>query len=173
MTTGRTGRRRWLGIALLVSLGLNLAVLGIAGGAWLRGSTGHGPGPDRPAMVRDIGFGPWARALTRADHAALRQSFEVERPRMREVWRAARADREALLALLRAEPLDLAAANEVFDPIDTRNRDRLDMGQRMIREHILAMSAPERAAFADRMEEATRHGPRRENRERERSGATD
>jgi Heavy-metal resistance len=51
---------RWMRVALVLSLAVNLLVAGMAVGVALRG------GPPETA-VRDLGFGPFAAALSPAD----------------------------------------------------------------------------------------------------------
>lgn len=159
---------RWLRVALVMSLALNLAVAGVLAGAWLRHA-----GPERweprdpgrhtsaPARDRDPGIGPWGRALSATDRAALRDAFEGERGRLLEGVRADRADRAALAAVLRADPLDVAAMDAITDRMQARADDRLAVGQRLVRAHVIALPAAERAALADRLEASlTRRRPR-------------
>lgn len=149
----RPRRLRWL---LVVSLTLNLLVVGVAAGIALRHAGGGMPHPPR-----SIGFGPWTGGLDRADLKALREAFGATGRDFRTEWRAERADREALLAALRADPLDLAGLDAATARMNARAAERMDLGQRLIRDHILAMTPAERRAFADRLEAA---------RKRDRSG---
>ena len=139
--------RRWVKVVLGLSLALNLAVLGMGIGAALRFAD-----PDRRVVVRDVGFGPWSAALDRDDRAALHKRFLAERGRLSEGWRADRADRAALVAVLRADPLDLAALDALTARIAARGQERVDLGQAMIRAHILGMTSAQRVAFAGRLE---------------------
>jgi uncharacterized membrane protein len=138
--------RPWVKVLLGVSLALNLAVLGVGIGAALRFAD-----PDRRVVVRDVGFGPWSAALDRDDRAALHKRFLTERGRLSEGWRADRADRAALVAVLRADPLDLAALDALTARIAARGQDRVELGQALIRAHIVDMTPAQRAAFADRL----------------------
>jgi hypothetical protein len=63
-----------------------------------------------------------------------------------------RADVEDLLATLRADPFDPAAAEAALAAITRRATDRLDLGRELMADRILAMSDAERLAFADRLE---------------------
>ena len=58
---------RGVKIALAVSVALNLAVAGLAVGAWL------GDGPHK-GMPRDMSFGPFSEALDDADRRAIRRA---------------------------------------------------------------------------------------------------
>ncbi len=148
-TPPRTPPGRGLKIALVVSVALNLLVAGMIGGAFLRG------GPDR-----DLGFGPFAEALTEDDHRALRQEFMARAPDMREMRRSQRAAMRDLLSALRAEPFDPAALEMAMAAAASRMGDRLRIGQEILVRHLAAMSPADRAAFADRLEAAAARGPR-------------
>jgi hypothetical protein len=63
-----------------------------------------------------------------------------------------RAELAALLATLRAEPFDPAATETALGAIARRTTDRLDLGSELLADRILAMTAAERLAFADRLE---------------------
>ena len=158
--TGMAGRYRRLRIALIASLGVNLLVLGtVAGAVFL----GPGDGPRR-FEVRDIGFGPFDRALTREDRDALRQAFVERAGTMREGWRQMRADLEQFLAILRADPFDPAALQAVAELQADRMEERFALGQDLLVQRIAAMTEAERLAFADRLEDALRR-PREPDRD--------
>jgi uncharacterized membrane protein len=149
---GWAGRYRRLRIALIASLGVNLLVLGtVAGAVFL----GPGDGPRR-FEVRDIGFGPFDRALTREDRDALRQAFVDRAGTMRDGWRQMRADLELFLTILRVEPFDPAALQAVAELQADRMQERFALGQDLLMQRIVAMTEAERLAFADRLEEALR-----------------
>lgn len=143
----------WMRVALVTSLALNLAVVGIVAGLAFGA---FGPRADG-AMVRDLGFGPFTEALSDEDRAALRRAFIAETRAeggFREGRRAMRADFDALLAILRAEPFDPDALAAVMARQEARNRDRLGLGQRLLTDRIAAMTPEDRRAFADRLERA-------------------
>lgn len=140
-----SGGPRWIKIALAVSVALNLAVAGLAAGAWLR--EGHGRG-----MPRDMSFGPFTEALSDTDRRELRRALGDRAPGFREARQQMRADLEALLATLRADPFNPSAAEAALSAVARRTTDRLDLGRDLITGRILAMSDAERQAFADRLE---------------------
>ena len=149
-----SGSGRGLRIALAVSVALNLAFVGMAAGVMIRG------GPhDR--MVRDLDFGPFGEAFSREDREAMRQGFFARAGDFRDMRDEMRGDMGALLAVLRAEPLDQTALQDLLSRQSRRLADRLELGQSLVAERIAAMSAAERAAFADRLEDALRRGGRR------------
>lgn len=149
-TPPKSSRR--LRIALAVSVALNLAVVGAVAGAMLR--DGHGM---RSAMVRDLGFGPFAEALRPEDRAALRDALFARAPEIRENRRQMRQDAQALLALLRSDPLDAEALHRLMGSQHSRMTAQLELGQTLLQEFLIAMPAPERKAFADRLDEGLRH----------------
>lgn len=141
-----SGGPRWIRIALAISVALNLAVAGLAAGAWLR------EGPHR-GMPRDMSFGPFTEALSPSDRRELRQAFGDRMPKFREARRETRAELEALLATLRATPFKPAAAEAAIETIARRTTERLDLGSDLLAGRIMAMSDAERLAFADRLEQ--------------------
>jgi uncharacterized membrane protein len=140
-----SGGPRWIKVALAVSVALNLAVAGLAAGAWLREGPGRG-------MPRDMSFGPFTEALSDGDRKELRQALGDRAPGFREARREMRADFDLLLATLRADPFDPTAAEAALAGITRRATDRLDLGRELLAGRILAMTDAERQAFADRLE---------------------
>lgn len=145
--------RRGLKIALAVSVALNLAVLGVVAGAVLHG------GPMRDQMVRDLGFGPFAEALTEADRTALKRAFLKRSPGLRDLRETMRQDMANVLAALRADPFDPAAFQTALSAQVGRLTGQMKLGQDLLAERVDAMTAPERLAFADRLETSLRRGP--------------
>ena len=143
----RSGVSRRVKFLLAASLALNLAVVGVVGGVMLGGGKGS-----RDALVRDLGFGLFTEALTPQDRLALRDRFLERRPGFRQERHAMRADLDAILAALRADPFDPAALDAVLTVQNTRLSERLDLGQALIRDFLVELSPAARAAFADRLE---------------------
>jgi uncharacterized membrane protein len=143
------GGSRGLRIALAISVALNLAVAGVAVGAWLKDGPAHG-------LPRDLSFGPFSDALSEDDHRAMRKALSDRAPGFRERRAAARAEFAALLNALRASPFDASALQTALAAIETRNADRLELGRSLIEARILEMSEAERLAFAERLEKGLR-----------------
>lgn len=150
--------RRWVRVVLFVSLALNLAVAGMVIGAVLR----HGPpGKDRYEARLDRVSGPYVRALSRADKRAMGQAIRAEfrkRPERRDEWRA---QNDAMLAALVAQPFDLAQVDALLEAQFAAVAKRQDIGRALLVERISAMSAKERSAFAGRLKEAFERPDRR------------
>ena len=144
---------RGVKIALAVSVALNLAVAGLAAGAFLR------DGPHR-GMPRDMSFGPFSEALDDADRKSIRQALMERMGEFREQRQVAKAEFEALLVALRADPFDPAAMQAALSAIEARNSQRLELGRSLIEARLTEMSPEARKAFADRLEKALRRGGR-------------
>jgi uncharacterized membrane protein len=147
------GAPRWMKVLLALSLGFNLAVLGLVAGTALRHMG------DRP-LVRDIGFGPFTEALSAQDRQELRRAFQREGGDMRKMHRQMRSDMGNLLSVLRQNPLQEDALRSALLQMEERGQERLALGQRLMAGRILAMSPAERAAFADRLERMMASGGR-------------
>jgi uncharacterized membrane protein len=146
---------RWVKIALVISVAINLAVAGLVAGAWL----GGGP---RRAMMHDLSFGPFSDALSPEDRRALRSAFFKRAGEFRKAREAARAEFDALLAALRSEPLDPVALDAALTAIETRNAERLALGRDLIEERFVEMTAEDRKAFADRLDVGLHRGFKRD-----------
>jgi uncharacterized membrane protein len=149
----KPGTGKAVRIALAVSVALNLAVMGIVAGALLR----DGP---RGRFIRDLDFGPYDEAFSPADRAAMRDAFLSRDVNMRDMRDQMRSEGAALVALLRAETLDLSKLTALMQAQQGRMLDRIDLGRELVAARIAAMSAQERRAFADRLERAFQHPPR-------------
>lgn len=151
--TGKTGSNRKLKILLAVSLALNLGIAGLVGGVMLR----DGP----PRGGKDFGLGPLSEALSHEDRKALRKSFVERHPDIRGDRKEMQAEFAAVVAALRAEPFDPAALDQALAAVAARNQTLLDSGRLLVAERLKAMTAEERAAFAERLEKRIRKGPKR------------
>jgi uncharacterized membrane protein len=143
-------------VLLAVSLAINLGVLGLVGGAALRGAGDRGR-PD----VRDIGFGPFTEALSPQDRQELRRAFLRDGGNPRAMRQMMRSQVGTLLQVMRSEPLQEADLRAVFSQFQQRWQERLDLGQRLLADRIIAMSPDDRARFADRLEEVMARGGKR------------
>jgi len=160
----RRGASHGLRVALAVSLTVNLLVLGVLVGGAI-GIARHAP---RPAIA-DITLGTFTEALSPEDREALRRAAEAESLGLRDMHRASRDDYLALIAAVRAEPWDEAAARRVIAAYGQRSQERLESGERLMLQRLAEMGPLARRAFADRLEDALRRGfrPEREGGARE------
>ena len=153
---------RGLRIALAVSVAVNLAIAGVAVGAFLRNHSNGG----RDDTVRELGFGPFTEALLPQDRLALRRAFFAKAPDVRNIKRERRADAMAVLDALRAPVFSPEALSALMAAQQHRTTQQLALGQQVLRDFMIAMPAQDRAAFAGRLEQ--RLHPRGGDREKRR-----
>jgi len=129
---------KWLRIVLVISLSINLLIVGALAGAALSGGKWHHRVP--PGMMAP--GGPLTGAL----------SFEDRRAIARRMRAAIRKDFAGLMEDLRAKPFDPEAVAARLAAIRGGFRQRMDLGQALLVERLAGMGPAERAAFADRLE---------------------
>lgn len=150
---GARAPRRWMRVALIASLALNLLVLGVIGGALFSSGwrhMGHMPHISGAA-------GPMTRALAEEDRHAIAQQ-------MRQAYRDGRPGRTAqhaafksLISDLRAEPFDRSAIEAHMAGIRGMISARVELGQRLLLDRLSEMDPAARKAYADRLEAGWRH----------------
>lgn len=148
-------RFRWSRVVLVVSLGLNLMVLGIVGGA-IAGKGG-------PSRVDVLSFGPYTAALEDADRRALRREVFADGKSLRGMRKLLRQDFEAVLEALRATPFDAAQFEALMAAPTDRIAAQAGYVRQQVLEMIVTMEPDERAAYADRLEAKLRKGPPRKD----------
>lgn len=142
---------RWVRITLILSLSLNLLIVGLAVGTAVTYRAGKG----------DMGRGgPLTAALTVEDRQALNQDLRRElRPLL--ARREARARAQELLGLLRQSPFDAVAFVDLQNRQLGAEQQRREVGQAKLVERVIAMTDAERAAYADRLEQMINRGQRK------------
>ncbi len=148
---------RWMKIVLALSLAANLAVVGLVAGAALKAGGEGG----RPGMARDLAFGPYSEALTGEQRRALWRGMMADAPDRGQMRAEFRADLDAVVASLRAEPFDAAAFRAALAQQNARLAARVTAGREGLADLVAGMSVAERLAFADRLE-ARLHERRRD-----------
>jgi len=144
-----TGLRPWLRVVFGLSLALNLLVVGVVVGSALKwGGKEHGPG----ARMEQMG-GPLTRALSHRDRREIGHEMRQEFGKARGAQAERRAALEAMVADLRAERFDREAIAGHFARQRAVLNERMAFGQGLMLERIEQMSAEDRAAFADRLEQ--------------------
>lgn len=142
------GAPRWMKVLLVVSLALNLLVLGAVFGAAVTGA-GKWRGPGGPG-----GPGALTHALNEADRKALKRQMMRGLMADRDKGQAYRDAMSELLGLLRAPAYDAEAVARGIGQVRSVFEARFDMGQALLVNRLGDMSAEERAAYADRLEAA-------------------
>lgn len=149
---------RWMRVALAVSVAINLGVAGMMVGAAM-----HGGPEGRSGFQREMGFGPFSEALTPEDRKTLRRALISRAPELRAARQSLRADMDAILAALRADPYDQAHLDALLSGQHERMVAQLTLGEDMIREFLQNLDTEQRRAFADRLEHQLRRGPQGED----------
>lgn len=158
---GRGRRAGWMRPLLIVSLAVNLLVAGVVLGALVRGGGSHrdfGPSGRDPVL-------PYTRALSEEQRHALRndlaqafgrgrgEAFGQGRDGQGRDGRGALVQSfDAALTVLRSDPFDAAAMQEILrrqaELTDLRRR----LGEEVLAAHLARLSPEERRAYADRLE---------------------
>ncbi len=139
---------RFLRGALVISLTLNFLVIGI-----VIGTIYHKNSPSsRAEMTRDLGFGPFAEALSPDDRRALRNWLHQRAPQLRSANAQRKRDMVALQGALRADPFLAQNLTAALQTMRQRLEGQLALGHEALIEVILTMSAAERQALADRLD---------------------
>ena len=142
-------------ILLVVSLALNVAVLGLAGGALMRDKVGG-----RPPSGIEFGAGPIGRALSPEDQReigkAIRDRVDLSRENRPSPRRAMRELQEALVA----EPFDAEQFETVLQGSLRRAAQFQTAAQEALVERVSNMTAEERAAFAERLSHTMQRQPK-------------
>lgn len=137
---------------LVVSLGLNVAVVGATVGMVASGRAHDGP-PQR--MMFD--FGPLGRVLEPEDRRAIGQS--MRKGGARPITRGELDGKIALLATtLRAMPFDVGAVGDIMGSFQRHSEQIQQKAQGAFLAHLAAMTPEARAALADRLEQKRRRG---------------
>jgi uncharacterized membrane protein len=148
-------RRRWLMPALLMSLALNLLIVGIV--------VGFAISPNSPRNIDRVGGNtrsmigkPFVRALPHEERQALIKAIRAESGRLRENRNALRERFEALLVSLRADPFEPEAVARLLQEQRSVAVRRQKIGEELLIGRLAAMSPDQRTAYADRLAHALR-----------------
>jgi len=155
----KTKTPRWIKLALVGSLAVNLLVLGAVSGAVLSGKS---PKDRRVQMAP--GFAPYVRALDKDQRRALGVELKSKRGEFRLKRSALQEAYAPVLALLRADTFDAVAFEAAMDAqaerFRSRNTTRDTIGRQGLSKVLDAMSAQERADFAQSLEDVLTRGPK-------------
>ena len=141
-------------ILLVVSLALNLLVIGLIGGALVMRGKWQEHHMSRMEMIG----GPLTRALDRADRRAIgramRESFGDRQARHDKM----RAEFETIVAELKAVPFDVGTVANQMAAHRKHFNARMEQGQALLLQRLSMMDDAERAAFAERLQSGVHHG---------------
>ena len=137
------GMRRRTKILLGVSLGLNMLMIGAAGGMFFHN--------DRPDHIRDAAYGPYTRALSHEDRKAIGTALREEAGSFRQNLPKIRASYAALKTALTADVYDSDLVHRLITEQQALGLKRYKIGERLLLERLDAMSQQERRDFAERL----------------------
>ncbi len=157
---------RWTKILLFSSLALNLLVAGMVAGAVLRAEMGGAGGPGRadraePAVMRELGYGPYLRALTPQQRRDLSRAIRERSGDLRANRQELRRQMETLLEALRSSPFDAELVAGILAAQQRKLFEQHEIGLRILLSGLEQMSDEQRAAYADRLERVLRAPPRK------------
>ncbi len=143
-------QKRWPRIVLVVSLGLNLLVIGAGAGAFFMA-----PRPGGHIGARDfapLGLRSYVRALDDENRETLREDIKARRGEIQFGRRLIRGHHKALATALRTTPFDVDAVRAVLAQQQAAVVGNIELGQDLLMKRITAMSPAARADFADKLE---------------------
>lgn len=143
---------RWMKIALVLSLSLNLLIVGaIAGAALSGGGKWHGP-PGKPRGGAEANL--ITDALPEADRRDLRRTLMRAMRSDHERREALRSEMAALADVMRAPDFTPEALEEQLILIQQQMMGRLAVARGILVERLAGFDAAERASYAERLDEA-------------------
>jgi len=159
-STAPAGRspRKWAKVLLAVSLTMNLLVVGMVGGVYLRDGSDQralGARPERAAM-RDLGFGPFVNALPHEYRRGLARAMRDQAGSFAENQQALVAELRMMLSAIRSEPFEMDVLRDAMRAQQDRVNMRAQVGRDLLLAHISQLSESERNAFADQVERSLR-----------------
>ncbi len=146
--------RRWVKIVLVVSLALNLAVLGVVAGGLIARHRAMDAPPMIDRALAPLGLRLYARAMDAEDRRAVIDAARDRRADLAAGRSALRGHFAALAGALRAEPFDPAAVAAVLADQRRAAGRQLALGQDILVDRIAAMPRERRLDFAARIEAA-------------------
>lgn len=157
MTSEQTAKPNRAGrgvkIALGLSLGLNLLILGTIGGAMLTGSP-DGTWRDRMDIVRSLGLGPLGLALERDDRDEIIARVSRDRETLRTERLALLQATLAFVDAVEADPFDRAAAAEALEVQRRHIVGLQERGHTALLDQLELMPLTAREGFAERLRRA-------------------
>ena len=152
--------RRWIGPLLIVSLGLNLLVIGAAVGLYVKWprdqfAVGH-------QFFGAAGLGVISGSLGERHRKSIRNELMERGLKLHQLRQQADANAADLISLLRDDPIDPVGLEAYFEAQRNQALRMLEDGHDLIVPRILGMTPEERHEFADGIEH--RLGERRGHR---------
>lgn len=143
---------RILTVVLVVSLGINLAVGGLAFGIWAFDRPARPPSPDAVAFL--------SFALPKEHRDALRQQLVSRRAEMRENRAAIGHLREDMIKALEAEPFDISRIAEILQQQRELFLALGELAHSALLERIEMLTPEERAIYVESLKKQERRAHR-------------
>ena len=144
--------RRWIMPVLLASLAVNLMIAGLVAGSFLSPDGPRKGGEDRRA-IRGVLGEPFFQALPAKDRRAMVRDIVANRDRIREGREALRGRVAGFLDALRAEAFDRAEVERLLGEQRRAAIARQAFGETLLLDRLEGMTAEERSAYADALED--------------------
>lgn len=153
--------RRWLPWALAGSVCLNLLLVGLAGGAFIR----HGgpPPPEAPSGFDRVTLGRMFRALPEEAREAARDRIDARRDELRALARDRDAARAEIAGAMEGEPFDPAALEKAIDAAREAERRSRDLADMLLLDLASGLTAETRHEIAEALRERRRKGRERDD----------
>ncbi|WP_298257612.1 periplasmic heavy metal sensor [uncultured Litoreibacter sp.] len=158
-TKSQTPRR--IKIALIVSLAVNVLVIGAVIGAAFQGGR-HGAGRDRGKGPEAAAIGIYGRALDQTDRRAIGKALRKGRKDQNREFRAELGGLAQQAAdLLKQSPFDQEAFAALLQQQQQMIKGRSDEMQIVLVDRVASMTPAQRIAYADRLQHALKRGGKR------------
>ncbi len=149
-------KRRWLMPLFLVSMALNLLIVGIAAG-WMFSAKGPSKGERISGPSRSLIGEPFVRALSKEDRESLIKSIRSNQDRLRENRKALKTRFESFLIAVTADPFDADAVRELLGAQRSVAVNRQEIGETLLIERLSSMNLEQRQEYAARLSRSLRH----------------
>ncbi|NNF72341.1 MAG: periplasmic heavy metal sensor [Rhodobacteraceae bacterium] len=146
----------WIRVTLVVSLALNLLVVGIVMGSVATRDRDRGAPGAQIGAARDLGPLPFVMALEPQDRRALGRALRSEASSLRQNREELRVRFEALLAAIRADTFDAETVRGLLAEQRDIGIERQLIGERILLDRLGEMNVDERRAYAERLDKSLR-----------------
>lgn len=142
-------QRRWLRVVLVISLSLNILVVGLIGGAVLRGGPPAHLASER--IISALGLRAYYRTLDSDSQDRLRDEIKAGKSQIKVNRTLFRAHLEALSKALKADPFEPDAVAQVLADQSGVVTGNIATGHELLMAQILEMSEEDRKSMAARL----------------------
>jgi uncharacterized membrane protein len=137
--------RRWAPLLLLVSVALNLLLIGAFAGRWTM-MPPHPP-PPGPGMMRHM-IDEMGQGMSDADRAVLERVYQAHAGNVQDQWDQHRAAFDAIRHAIAAQPFDRAALEQALDAAGQQDDQQRKALEQMLLEAASQLSPDGRQRMA-------------------------